>query len=61
MKAAACSSCDVQVRDMKDPTVAADAKRHGINRLPAVAIDGKLSDCGAIDIDTLRSMGLGSP
>lgn len=46
---------------MKDPTVAADAKRHGINRLPAVAIDGKLSDCGAIDIDTLRSMGLGSP
>lgn len=64
VKAAACSSCDVQVRDMKDPTVAADAKRYGINRVPAVVIDGKLADCcasGAIDIDTLRRMGLGTP
>jgi len=64
VKAAACPSCDVQVRDMKDPSVAADAKRYGINRVPAVVIDGKLADCctaGAINIDTLRSMGLGSP
>lgn len=64
VKAAACPSCDVQVRDMKDPTIAADAKRYGINRVPAVVIDGKLADCcaaGAVNIDKLRSMGLGSP
>lgn len=64
VKAAACSGCNVQVRDMKDPSVAADAKRYGIKRVPAVVIDGKLADCcasGGIDIDTLRSMGLGSP
>lgn len=64
VKAAACPSCDVQVRDMKDSTVVADAKRYGINRVPAVVIDGKLADCcaaGAINIDKLRGMGLGSP
>lgn len=64
VKAAACSSCNVHVRDMKDPNVAADAKRHGIKRVPAVVIDGKLADCcasGGIDLDVLRRMGLGSP
>ena len=63
VKGAACSNCNVQVRDMKDPKVAADAKRHGIKRVPAVVIDGKLADCcagGGIDIDALRSMGLGN-
>ena len=62
VKAAACSSCNVVVRDMKDPKVAADAKRHGIKRVPAVVIDGKLADCcasGGIDLDVLRGMGLG--
>lgn len=62
--AAACPNCDVQVRDMKDPTVAADAKRYGINRVPAVVIDGKLADCcaaGAININKLRSIVLGKP
>ena len=59
---ASCSNCDVQVLDMKDPAVAARAKQLGINRVPAVVINGKLSDCcasGAIDIEQLRSMGLG--
>jgi hypothetical protein len=64
VKAAACSSCNVVVRDMNDPKVATDAKKYGINRVPAVVIDGKLADCcstGAIDIDVLRGMGLGVP
>lgn len=64
VKAEACSSCHVVVRDMKDPKVAADAKRHGIKRVPAVVIDGKLADCcagGGIDVDVLRGMGLGAP
>ena len=64
VKAAACSNCDVQVKDMKDPTVAAQAKKYGINRVPAVVIDGKLAGCcatGKVDVEHLRSMGLGSP
>jgi glutaredoxin 3 len=64
VKAAACKSCNVVVRDMRDPKVAADAKRHGIKRVPAVVIDGKLADCcagGGIDLDALRAMGLGAP
>lgn len=47
---------------MKDPTVAARAKQLGINRVPAVVINGKLADCcssGAIDVEVLRTMGLG--
>ena len=59
---ASCDSCDVQVLDMKDPAVAARAKQLGINRVPAVVIDGQLADCcstGAIDVDVLRSLGLG--
>ena len=64
VRAAACSSCNVQVRDMMDPAVAAEARKYGIKRVPAVVIDGKLADCcvsGGIDIDSLRAMGLGRP
>ncbi len=63
VKQVACSSCTVSVRDMNDPAVAADAKKYGIKRVPAVVIDGKLADCcaaGGIDLDVLREMGLGS-
>lgn len=59
----ACSNCNVQVRDMHDPAVAAEAKKLGIKRVPAVVIDGTLADCcaaGGIDLEVLRSMGLGS-
>ena len=63
VRAAACPSCSIEVRNMNDPDVAAEAKRLGIARVPAVAIDGKLAGCcdGAIDLDELRKMGLGSP
>ena len=62
VKAAACPNCRVEVRDMKDPKVQADAKKYGIARVPAVVIDGKLAECcktGPIDLNELRSMGLG--
>ena len=62
VQAAACSSCAVEVRDMNEPAVAADARRYGINRVPAVVIDGKLAGCcatGKIDMNALRSLGLG--
>ncbi len=47
---------------MKNPKVAARAKQLGINRVPAVVINGQLADCcstGEIDVEVLRSMGLG--
>lgn len=59
---ASCESCDVQILDMKDPKVAARAKQLGIHRVPAVLINGKLADCcatGEVDVEVLRSMGLG--
>jgi glutaredoxin 3 len=60
---AACPSCDVQVRDMRsDHAAQAQAKRYGITRVPAVAINGQLAECcstGAVDLATLRRLGLG--
>lgn len=63
VRAAACPSCSVEVRDMNDPAVAAEARRLGVARVPAVAIDGKLAGCcdTGIDMDLLRRMGLGGP
>jgi hypothetical protein len=60
----ACSSCEVEVLDMKDPEVARRAKALGVRSVPAVAIDGKLAGCCAgrgIDEETLKSEGLGKP
>jgi hypothetical protein len=64
IQAEACDSCDVQVKDMHDPAVAAEAKAHGIKRVPAVVINGKLADCcevRGVDLVQLRSLGLGQP
>lgn len=63
VRAAACTNCNVVVRDMKDPKVLADAKKYGIGRVPAVVIDGQLAECcknGGVDLSVLRSMGLGA-
>lgn len=60
----ACSSCDVQVLDMRQPDVAARAKEYGVGRVPAVVIDGKLSECctnRGIDAETLKAAGVGMP
>lgn len=58
----ACSSCEVQVRDMQDTAVSTKAKSLGIRSVPAVAIDGKLAECcqgRGLDETTLRAAGLG--
>jgi len=64
VRAAACPSCTITVRDMNDPAVAADAQRHGIQRAPAVVVDGELASCcksgGPVDIEVLKSLGLGA-
>ena len=43
-------------------TVAAKAKKYGVQRLPAIVINGKLAECCAnrgIDAKVLRSAGVG--
>ena len=60
----ACDSCEVTVLDMQDRAVAQRAKTLGIQRIPAVVIDGKLAACctdGGISESALRSEGLGQP
>ncbi len=60
----ACPSCSVEVLDMKEESVQAKARQYGVTRVPAVAVNGTLADCcrgGAIDSETLRALGVGSP
>ena len=61
----ACENCDVQVLDMRsDKAVQARAKEYGVHRVPAVVVNGKLTNCcrsGAVDADTLRGPGAGGP
>lgn len=60
----ACSSCEVEVLDMKRADVAARAKGLGVRSAPAVAIDGKLADCcvgRGPQTDALKAAGLGQP
>lgn len=50
--------------DMQDRAVQQRAKALGINRVPAVVIDGRLADCcasGPVDAGVLRRLGLGGP
>jgi glutaredoxin len=64
VKGMACPSCDVKVLDMRNPAIAARAKRLGIRSVPAVVIDGKVTDCCAgrgVDENTLRAAGVGKP
>jgi hypothetical protein len=64
VKRLACSACEVIVLDMQQPAVAARAKTLGINRVPAVVVDGKLADCCSVAGPTeagLRAAGVGSP
>ena len=65
VRSIACPSCDVQVLDMRtDKTAQAKAKQYGVKRVPAVVVNGRLADCcqqGAVDVNTLRGLGVGSP
>lgn len=64
VKAMACDSCTVVVRDMTDAAEARRAAALGIRSVPAVVIDGALADCCAgrgPDPAVLRAAGLGQP
>lgn len=58
----ACPECEVTVRDMRDPAVAARAKALGVRSVPAVAVDGRLASCcegQGPDEASLRAAGVG--
>jgi len=62
VKRIACSSCDVEVLDMRKPAIAAKAKRYGVHTVPAIAVDGKLAAyCAGAGPDeaSLRATGIG--
>ena len=63
IKAAACPSDEVITHDMRIGTVAERAKRIGIRSVPAVLLDGKLTECcsGGPTLVALRAAGLGKP
>jgi len=59
----ACSSCEITISDMQHQEIAKRAKELGINKIPAVLVDGVLADCcanQAVDEDSLRKAGIGT-
>ncbi len=60
-----CPSCDLSILDMRaDSAAQAKARQYGIERVPAVGVNGKLAECcqaGAVSAATLRSLGVGAP
>ena len=65
VKSLACESCDVQVLDMRsDKAVQTWAKEYGIQRVPAIVVNGRLAECcrqGVVDAVVLPNLGIGSP
>jgi glutaredoxin len=64
VKRLATSSCEVVVLDMHQQEVAERAKGLGIERVPAVVVDGRLADCCSVAGPTeagLRAAGVGAP
>lgn len=57
-------SCEVKVLDMRDQAVAQRAKRYGLNRVPAVVVNGQLAECckdNGVTEAHLRAAGVGVP
>lgn len=63
VKKIACPSCEVQVLDMNDTTVAAKAKQYAVRTVPAIVINGQLASCcaagGGVEEAALRAAGVG--
>jgi len=57
-----CESCQITVHDMNQRGVATRARNYGVQRLPAIVIDGKPAACCAnrgVDAQALRNAGVG--
>lgn len=58
-----CPACEIEVLDMQQADVAAKAKQYGIQRVPAVVVNGKLAQCCSgtgINEADLRAAGIGN-
>ncbi len=67
VKKTACPSCEVVVYDLNAGCATNDcrnkAKEYGVNRVPAVVVNGKLLDCcitGTVNEEILRAAGVGA-
>lgn len=67
VKKIACNACEVIIYDLnkgcRTDECRDKAEKYGINRVPAVVIDGKLIDCcktGGVSEKALRNAGLGT-
>lgn len=62
VKGIACSSCEIEVLDMRRPETHERAKRYGVRRVPAVVVNGQLADCckgTEVNEADLRAAGVG--
>lgn len=66
VKKSACPSCELIIYDLTEDTnkeIQSKATSYGIERIPAVAVDGKLLECcemGSVSEDSLKQAGVGS-
>jgi glutaredoxin len=59
----ACDNCEISILDMNDSSNAKRAKSLGVERVPAVVVNGKLADCCQVKGPTeegLKAAGIGS-
>lgn len=64
IKRIACPSCEVEILDMHKQETATRATELGINRVPAIVVDGTVAACcvsGPVDEQVLRAAGVGMP
>lgn len=62
LKRIACSSCEIEVLDMRDQAAAERARNYEIKRVPAIVINGKVADCcqeQEVTESVLRAAGVG--
>lgn len=59
----ACPSCEIEVRNIRDPAVARRAKELGIRTVPSIVVDGEVASCcrGGPSEEDLRAAGIGQP
>jgi len=64
VKSTACPDCEVTIYNLNQGQGVEEAKKYGVNAVPAVAVDGRLLDCckrAFITKGDLEAAGLGKP
>lgn len=64
VKSLVCDSCELEVLNpVTEAKARSKAREYGLNRLPAIVVDGKVADCCTqrVSPETLRMLGVGVP